>query len=532
MTSTMELIQQDQREQIWSKHCGHFDLTIDEFMQIQERLLFEQFEILKDSQIGVNFFGKKPPKTIKEFREKVPLTTYEDYLKFFSDRNEEYLPNANYHWARTSGRSGQYECKWVPLTDRMYERMAEVALTAMIIASASYKGDVKVKPRDVLLLGTAPKPYISGYLSDAVDELLDVEFIPPLKEADKMEFAERLSVGFRMGMSTGIDYFYGLASILAKMGERFEQGGGASGSSIKGMKLSTIIRLLKGFLISKLQRRPLLPKDIWKLKGIMAGGMDTDIYREKVKHYWGKHPVEGYACTEGGMQCTQGLNFRGMTFFPDINFMEFIPFEEHLKNKEDPSYKPKTLLINELKPGGIYEYVFTNLLGGVMMRYRVGDLFEVISIGDDEIDCKLPQFKFFSRADDLIDLGSMIRYTEGSIWQAIKMSGVDYQDWVARKEVKKGKPYLHLYLEFKTEDHLPLEKVEKLIENELKKIHTDYDSLVEIMGDNSFKVSSLPCGAFDHYIQSQKAAGADLAHIKPPHMQPKDHVFEKLKDLA
>jgi hypothetical protein len=529
MSLASELIRESQKEKIWSKFCGHYDLSINEFMDIQERLLFEQFDLWNGSEIGKHFFGKNTPKTVTEFRERVPLTTYDDYVDFLLKRDESLLPKAHYRWARTSGRSGKYECKWVPLTDRFYEKHGDVAIAAMILSSCKYKGDVRLESDDVLLLATPPLPYSSAYVTHATADLLDARFVPPLEEGEKMEFSERVAVGFRMGMDTGIDYFYGLASVLAKMGERFEEGGGGS-TSMKGMKLKTILRLMKGMAVAKLNHRNLLPKDIWKLKGVMTGGMDTDIYRSKVEHYWGKMPLEGYGCTEGAMQCLQGWNYKGMTFFPDINFYEYIPLDEHLKNKEDPSYTPKTVLTNELKPG-IYEIVFTNLLGGVLMRYRVGDMFKVESIGDEEIGCALPQFRFYSRGDDLIDLSNFVRFTEKSLWQSIEAADIDYVDWIAKKDVENGKPYLHLYIEFPHSDHMPLSQVHDIIEEKIRENHSEYAGLEEVMGDHNLEISELPNGAFKHYIESQQAAGADLAHIKPPHMQPKDSIFKKLINM-
>ena len=95
-----------------------------------------------------------------------------------------------------------------------------------------------------------------------------------------------------------------------------------------------------------------------------------------------------------------------MTMLPHSNFLEFIPIEEHLKGKADKDYSPKTVLFRDLKPG-VYELVFTNLLGGVFTRYRVGDLIEVISLRDKEIGIELPQIQFYSRADNLLDLGGI-----------------------------------------------------------------------------------------------------------------------------
>jgi hypothetical protein len=165
------------------------------------------------------------------------------------------------------------------------------------------------------------------------------------------------------------------------------------------------------------------------------------------------------------------------------------------------------------------------------MRYRVGDMFTVESIGDAEINVALPQFRFYSRGDDMIDLSNMVRFTEKSIWQAINKSNIDYVDWTAKKEIEDGKPILHLYIEFKKPDHLPMEEVHRWVEDNIRAIQPDYAGVEEIMGNHNLKISALPCGAFEHYMQSQHAAGADLAHIKPPRMQPKEHLFEKLINM-
>ena len=526
MTLTAELIKQGQKDKVWSKYCGYLDLSMKDYMQIQERLLFEQFDLLKDCAIGKKFFGSKPPKSIQEFREKVPLTTYEDYVEFLLEKDEGSLPKAHYRWARTSGKSGKYPCKWVPLTDRMYEKFGEVAVTAMLMSSCAYKGDVTIEPDDVILMSTAPLPYTSGYVSHSTEDLLDIRFVPPLEEAEKMDFADRIAAGFSQGMETGIDYFYGLASVLGKMGERFEQGGGGK-ITLSMLKPKILGRLLRGLIRSKLQRRAMLPKDIWNLKGVMVGGMDADIYRERVEHYWGKPPMEGYASTEGGMTSFQSWNFKGMTLFPDVNFYEFIPFDEHLKNKENPSYIPKTYLIDEVQTG-IYEIVTTSLLGGVLMRYRIGDLINFVSLKDEEIGCEIPQFRFYSRGDDLIDISNMVRFNEKDIWKAIDDTGVKYIDWTARKETDKGRPIVHIYLELKPGEKMPIEKIADEIERNLKKSHPDFADMENILGGNNLKVTLLPEGAFNHYMDSAKAAGVELAHLKPPHMQAKDQILEKL----
>jgi phenylacetate-coenzyme A ligase PaaK-like adenylate-forming protein len=223
----------------------------------------------------------------------------------------------------------------------------------------------------------------------------------------------------------------------------------------------------------------------------------------------------------------QGWNGKGMVFSPDIAFLEFIPLEEHLKNKVDPEYKPKTLLYNELEVG-VYEFVLTNFHGGALVRYRIGDLFEVISLGDEELGSQLPQMRFYSRADDVIDLGNLIRLTENDIWKAIEATGVKYQDWAARKEFNSEEVSLHIYLELKPSENITVEDYKGKLALELSKLSSEFSGLDEILGRSPIKISFLESGSFDAYMKQKQQEGADLAHIKPPHMQPSDQVMKQL----
>ncbi len=197
------------------------------------------------------------------------------------------LAARHYMWARTSGRSGTYHASGYPIQTKTMKNGRGV-IGAMILASCKYKGDVRLEPNDVVLLATAPLPYTSGYICHATDDQLDVRFVPSLAEAEKMGFGERISTGFSQAMDTGLDFFFGLASVLGKMGERFEEGNASGKPSLALLKPRTISRLLQGFIKAKIAKRNMLPKDIWNLKGVMTGGMDNDIYRKRIENYWEK----------------------------------------------------------------------------------------------------------------------------------------------------------------------------------------------------------------------------------------------------
>ncbi|MCB2179543.1 GH3 auxin-responsive promoter family protein [bacterium] len=528
MTESRKLLREGRKDELWTKHCGYVNITIDEFMDIQTRLLKEQLNLMGACKLGKVFMGDTIPQTIEEFKKMVPFTTYDDYAELLDGRNEEILPVKPHVWARTSGRTSDKGPKWVPYPKKMYDRLGDAVIGAMLMASCSYPGDVKLERNDKFLLATAPPPYTSGYISHATQEQLEVQFLPSLEVGEQMDYGSRVALGFKLAMREGLDYFMGLASVLARMGQQFEQESGSATKPSKDLLNPMVLwRLIRALIVSKTNNRNLLPKDIWRLKGIMSGGTDTDIYRDKIEYYWGFKPLEGFACTESGNLAMQSWNFKSMTFFPDAAFYEFIPIEEHQKNLEDPTYTPQTKTYDELTEG-IYELVFTNFYGGIFLRYRIGDFFEVISVGDKEIDSVLPQLNFYSRITDIIDIGNLARFTERDIWKAIETSGFPYTDWVARKEVLNTHPHLHVYIEPKKEAEINVEALKTQVDGQLSDLLEEYIDLKNIFEYDPLKISILPVGAFSSYMSAQVQAGADLAHIKPPHMQPSEKIMERL----
>ena len=194
---------------------------------------------------------------------------------------------------------------------------------------------------------------------------------------------------------------------------------------------------------------------------------------------------------------------------------------EYDRNQADPRYQPQTVLLDEVQEGEIYEVVITNFHGGVFTRYRVGDLIQIISLNDQELEVALPKMVFHSKAHDIIDLSSFARLTEKTIWQAIQDTGVPYTDWTARKEYHNGKSYVYIYVEPKgnSEDAATFRQQ---ISQALKQLDSTYADVYEMLGMDPLRVELLPVGAFRKFYQLREQQGADLAHLKPPHMQISD----------
>jgi hypothetical protein len=531
MEYAYKLIEEGRKGELWTRYCGFLSLSRKEFRDIQKRLMLEQMALLGPSKIGKNFMGGKTPASLEEYRQITPLTTYVDYLGILKENEEEGLPVKPYVWARTSGHSSSMGPKWIPYSKAMYEHLSDAVVGAMLMSSCSQPGDVRLERGDKFLLATAPPPYTSGHIARSTKESLASRFLPSLEVGEKMPYGERVATGFKLAMREGLDYFMGLSVVLARMGEQFEQQSSSTKPSKELLNIPTLWRLLKAVVVSKFQKRNILPKDIWHLKGIMSGGTDIEIYKDKIEHFWGRKPLEGYACTEAGNLAMQAWDFKGMVFSADIAFLEFIPFDEVEKNKNDPAYQPKTLLYDELDLG-FYELVISSFYGGALVRYRMGDIFEVIANKDEEIGSELPQMKFYSRSDDLIDLGSFLRLTEREVWKTIEDTGLQYNDWVARKHVAEENPTLHLYIELAGSVNPSEGKVQEMIRQSFSDHFTDYNDMKEMLRVEPVMVTLLPKGSFSAYIKFKMESGADLGHLKPPHMMPSDEILKVLMTVS
>ena len=534
MSTAAELLRQGRRGEIWKKYCGFIDLSLEEFMDIQKRLLMEQIDLLGKCELGRKILGNGVPTSVEEFRERVPLTKYDAYEPYLSERREDVLPSEPYWWLHTSGRSGG-GFKWAPMSRDAARRLGECTLAILIFAACSKRGEFPFEGGDTMLYAMAPYPYMSGAVARGTVAEFDFSFLPPLEAAEQMEFQERIEEGFRMALKSGMDVFYGVASVLVKIGERFREGAGSLQFSPDLLHPRVVHRIIRALIRSRLDgRRYILPKDLWDVKCLAAGSTDVRIFRGQMEEYWGKTAIEGYGATEAaGILSVQTWNAKGSTFVPDISFLEFIPEEEYLRSKEDPSHQPRTVLLDEVEAGKTYELVVTNLLGGIFVRYRLSDIIEIISLRDDETGIDLPQMVFYSRADGVIDLAGFTRLTETDVWQAIEGAGVTYTDWTARKEISEDRPVLHVYIELKESGESPAtQELKEAIHLGLRELHEPYRDLEEMLEFDPLDVTLLPAGSFARYYEARQRAGADLAHLKPPHMCASDDVMNKLLGVS
>jgi len=515
-------------EEIWQRYCGFLDLSLDEYMCIQQHLLEEQIALVADSALAKKIMGNEKPKSVEEFRRLVPLTKYDDYEPYLVERRDDVLAVEPLEWCHSSGRGGNF--KWIPYTSSALEESSRLFVSYMILASANRKGEVKIKPGERVIMHIPPQGYSSYTFCYHASQAFTVRLIPTLEEAEGQDLRERIQKGFQMALRSGVDEIASISSVMVKVGERMAE-------EAQGLRLSPFMlhprvlsRFMRGWLRSKLQKRSMFPKDLWSPKCIITGGTDTSIYKDSVAHYWGQIPFEMYGASEVPTIAVQNWTKKWLTFIPYFAFWEFIPEDESIKSREDSNYHPSTLLYDELEAGKVYEVVLTHFHGMPFLRYRIGDTIKVVALSDDEAGVKLPQVVFHARVGETIDLASLARLTERVIWQALANTGVRFEEWAACKEYDRDRAYLRMYIELKEERDAT--EIERLLDEHLKVVDPDYRDIDSYLEFQPIKVTVLSEGTFERFYQERVKEGADLAHLKPTHINADEAILQELVKLS
>jgi len=508
---------------LWKKYCGFLDLSTEEFMVIQAQLLLEQIELISNSPLAKKIMGERKPTSIQEFRDTVPVTTYEDYIPYLEEKRDDVLAEKPFCWVHTSGLEGNF--KWVPYTSRGYNRLIDSLISALILASANKKGEVNIKKGARIIFHLPTRPYLCGHFAFGLSQRLECQAIPSLEMADRISLEEKGKKEFDLVKKHGADFIFSLPDNLADMGvELTEQLNRSRPTLFSVSSLRSLMRLAHAKLSTRIKDRPILPRHLYQTKGAMCVGADSYFYKQEIEHYWGKKPYDIYLATETGCIAFPSWDGDAMTFTPFSGFLEFIPEEEWAGGGEAESSHPNTLLLNELEVGKRYEILVTNFYGMPFLRYKLGDIIKITATKNKLADIGPPQLLYESRISDIVNIGDSQEINEKKIWQALLNSGLKYEDWFLMIEESNKKNTFHLYIELK---NIIGAEVENLIFNSRVPIEVKSRDLPYIP-DIPLKITILPRGTFQRYRKEKDAAGFDSACLKVVRINPQDDLIRQI----
>ena len=509
----------------WERYCGFLDLSVQGFMDVQQQRLLDALPKLAKSDLVKRLAGNRLPSTMEKFRSAVPLTTYDDYLPFFNRQRTRALPEEPVFWAKTSRRNS--EQTMIPYTQTSFDHLIDALIGTLILSSSTSRGEIGLGPDDKVLYNLPPTPFLSGLLAEGVADKVTLRSVLDHRETEDMDFHDKIALGFERALGSGVDAVASMTSVLVKMGESFEQGGKGQRFSKSWLRPKAAWRIGRALVTSRLQGRPVLPKDLWPVKALICWGTDTDAYKEQLRYYWGCDPYEFIATTESGILAAQGWNSGDLTFLPAPNFLEFIPRGEATRaNGPEPT---TTRLIDELEVGGRYEVVITSTAGMPFIRYRTGVLVEVTSLGDQEMGVSLPQVRSAGRIDDLIDVAGFTRLDEPAIARAMQAVSTRSTEWSARKEFEGDTPVLRVYVERSAES---LAAFEERLHQSLAATDSYYRDLEEMLDMHPLRVTALEPGSFKSYFRYRRDAGADIDEQSFPKINATDEEVNLLLDLS
>ncbi|MBI4338852.1 MAG: GH3 auxin-responsive promoter family protein [Chloroflexi bacterium] len=473
----MEAIDPGERRH-WREYCSIIQSPLGQFLDVQNTLLSEQLSQLAAGQWTSIFPSKRPFKSIQEFRRVAPLHEWRDYLDVL--RPETYNTGGEevQCWVQTSWCHGTW--KQVPWTRRFFDAQCRHTIAALMMSVARREGEVRLN-KDFRVLPLLPgTPFASAWLGQAVTQRGVVNSYLEEQNDDSATMPQRMQAGIQRSLRTGVDCVVGMASTLLMARREFQRMTAnthfPSFAASFGIPSAVRRELLKlsGFRNS----HPLEPGSLLSPKSVITWGADTTFLTPALEAQWGGRVLQLYASSEAGILAMQDWRRRGLIFLPTSAFLEFRP--------EDAEPEAGSLLLlDQLEEGGCYEPVLTSFYGMPFLRLRQGDLLRVVRHNEHGV----PEFEFVSRADDVIDIGSIARIDRPTLAEALASVGVENGQWEAKKEYLDGRPMLCLYVA----DHAGREgELQRRVHHALGKIDPHYREAAFTLRYPPLRVVTLP----------------------------------------
>lgn len=394
---------------LWGKVMGkyvfkQFNGFTSHAMETQEATLRNIMERNKDCELGKKY-GFADIHSIKEFQDKVPLSTFEDYAPLIDrmiDNNEENIITGDkvFRYCASSGSVGKPK-----LQPKTFKDLWNMYCCGFVgtpgCAVLYYEKQGKKFPGYMgpLLMSLNGHKLKNGVMCNGAGQV-PFQFVKPILNAFITTPKDILYPEDEEG--TNIPYFQlrfclcnkkvtylgsMVVTLLTQMFEYLEENWEMICHDIETGTIDPSVKCPES-LRNKYGHMKPQPKRAAELRAIFSGGFDKEpvaykiwpnlmfgygmisstlsIYAEKLKRYVGDLPMHnmGYAASEGFMAMPVELNASDYVLLPRSLIYEFIPVDG------DENARPLTL--DQLEVGKDYEIIITNFSG--LYRYRIMDI--------------------------------------------------------------------------------------------------------------------------------------------------------------
>ena len=426
-------------------------------LKSNEELLMRILADNRDTEYGQkNGFGDIH--SIREYQEKVPYTTYDDYAPYLErmvNGGEKNLITAYpvIQYAETSGSIGVQ--KRIPLTDRAMEVYQSYSGIRMFALAARHyreklgkriptgRGLNAMEVESGTMADGTPKGSVSGSAIRKFKPVMPffltspIPVIFPTGGLNMQYMRIRFALEDRDMSYMVSSFMTNLSDMLNFMKNNWEmladdiEHGTVNPDMVKSREaLEPILPYLKKRPKRAAELReifregfdePIVPK-LWpKLSYVSAIGTGGfAVYADKVKQFIGDIPVDYsvYAASEGIFASASAMDDPKYDLLTDSCFFEFLPAD----GSGDEAHP---LTLDQLEAGKEYEIVITNLSG--FYRYRIRDVIRVLGYHNTT-----PQITFAYRISQVVNLAAE-KTTEEHLANAVrefaKAAGCEIDDY-------------------------------------------------------------------------------------------------------
>ena len=393
-------------------------------METQEQFLMQLLRDNQDTEYGRKY-GFADIHSIEEYRQRVPLTTYDDYAEAINRmamKGETNVLTAYkvIHYSKSSGTMGNP--KMIPFSEKAAKISDDYVKGSIDCVAARYgmlectKSINLVESHlEILPSGATFGSYTGRIISD-LKNILERVNIPPVEVImPKQQMNTRYLLALYALRQEDLSYcFCAFYSYFVEVLRCIEKDWRIMADDIENGTINENVNVpeeVRQQLMAKMTKEPKRAEEIRRImrdhqhetllvpllwphfrfvSGIGTAGFST--YTEKLRSYFGPDIhffFIGVAASEGVFSTLYDIDTPQSVLLPDSVFYEFKP-----EDQEDYNH---LLTIDQLEEGQNYELVITNLSG--FYRYKMKDVIRVVGKYNNT-----PTIEFMYRANQTVNL--------------------------------------------------------------------------------------------------------------------------------
>ncbi len=424
--------------------------------------------------------------TIEDFKNKVPITTYEGMQKYIQpmlEGKQKVLWNDDITWYAKSSGTTSDKSKFIPVSKETLTESHYKSGKDLLALYLQNKPDSQVLYGKCLVVGGSHQ--INQLSADSFYGDLSAVMLQNMPLMGQMMRAPDLSIALLPDWETKIE----------KMAEATIDD---DITYIAGVPTWTLVLLKRILEISGKKTI----KEVWPgLELYVHGGVSFLPYRKQFDDIIGFPEMsyqETYNASEGFFAAQDDLEDPGLLLFLNHGiFYEFMPMEE--LDKENP----QTLSLEEVELDKNYAIIITTNSG--LFRYMVGDTIAFTSLNPYRIRVTGRTKHFINAFGEEV----IVENTDKALDEASKATGAEVVDYTAAPAFlqKDGIGYHEWIIEFSNPPE-DLPAFAKILDEELQKVNSDYEA--KRVGDIALKplvVHQINPGGFNQWLKRKNKLG-------------------------